>query len=142
MKSKIKKFAIVALALLASACATKYGKEGVFSNGYSDFRIADDTFVVNFRANEYTKSEKVIKYALMRAAELTLQNGYHYFTVLEEADTTKSDLQFDLRRDWTSGSLSQLHYPSLRLKIKCFNQKPSEPNAIEAANYLRYNNQK
>ncbi|MBS0626055.1 MAG: hypothetical protein JSS32_08405 [Verrucomicrobia bacterium] len=144
MKRKINYFFLAALTLLSSACATRYGEAGFFSNGYTDFRYSEDTFDVSFRANEYTKSDKVMKYALLRASELTLKHGYNYFTVLEQSDTTRSALQFNTHQSWstTHGSVSQLHYPSLRLKIKCFAEKPASGDIVDAKEFLSYNSEK
>ncbi len=84
-------------------------------NGYSDLRSGRDTFVVTFRANEMTPAEKVRKYALKRAAELTVKNGYRYFAVLDEI-----------------GDGKHLYYPSLRLTIQCFHERPSGLSVIDA----------
>lgn len=104
---RISKLLIVTFAALLGSCSTLYQKEGIFSNGYSDLRSGKDTFVVTFRANEYTPAEKVRKYALKRAAAITLKNGYQYFVVLDE-----------------TGEGKHLHYPSLRLTIQCFHERP------------------
>jgi hypothetical protein len=96
-------------------CATTYQKEGVFTNGYSDYRVTQDTFVVIFRANEHTPKEDVFKYALQRCAKLTLKNGYRYFAVIEE-----------------TGKGPGLHYPSVRLKIQCFHTPPEALESIDA----------
>lgn len=106
---------LVALA----GCATHYQKETVFSNGYSDYRVSDDRFVVTFRANEFTPAEKVMKYALKRASELTLKQGYRYFVVIEQTDSGK-----------------HLSYPSLRLLIQCHQNPPADRESIDAAQFL------
>jgi hypothetical protein len=108
-------FTLVAL----TGCATLYQKEGVFTNGFSDFRTAEDTFVVTFRANEHTPAEKVLEYALKRASELTLKNGFRYFTVLDQ-----------------TGKGPGLHYPSLRLTIQCFHTAPDNRESIDASSAL------
>ncbi len=105
---------ICILVALAS-CATIYQKEGIFSNGYSDLRSGKDTFVITFRANEFTPAKKVRKYALQRAASITLKNGYRYFVVLDE-----------------TGEGKHLHYPSLRLTIQCYHDRPLGAASIDA----------
>jgi hypothetical protein len=107
----IKFLALVAL----TSCATIYQKEGIFTNGYSDLRSGQDTFVITFRANEHTPAAKVKKYALKRAAELTLKNGYRYFVVLDE-----------------TGKARNLYYPSIRLTIQCFHDRPADRPAHDA----------
>ena len=95
-------FALLLPIVALTGCATAYQKEGIFTNGYSDFRSAEDTFVVTFRASEHTPADQVLKYALERSAKLTLKHGFRYFTVLDK-----------------TGTGSNLHYPSLRLTIQC-----------------------
>lgn len=111
---RIGKILLISMVALSS-CATLYQKEGIFTNGYSDLRSGRDTFVVTFRANEMTLPEKVRKYALKRAAAVTLKNGYRYFTVLDE-----------------TGEGKHLHYPSLRLTIQCFHERPIDRPSIDA----------
>lgn len=112
---QITKILIISMVALTS-CATLYQKEGIFTNGYSDLRSGRDTFVVTFRANEFTPAEKVRKYALKRAAAVTLKHGYRYFTVLDE-----------------TGEGKHLHYPSLRLTIQCFHERPFDRPSLDAA---------
>lgn len=107
---------ILMLSMVAlSSCATLYQKEGFFSNGYSDLRSGRDIFVITFRANEHTPAKKVKKYALRRAAEVTLKNHYRYFVVLDEI-----------------GEGKHLYYPSLRLTIQCFHEMPLGKDAYDA----------
>lgn len=120
----MKKIKFLLLSLLLpliglTACATHYHREGIFHNGYSDYRVADNRFVVTFRANEFTPQEKVLEYALKRAAVLALKEGFRYFTVVEQIDSAK-DLQ----------------YPSLRLTIQCYGEPPLESEAIDAPAFL------
>jgi hypothetical protein len=113
------------LTLLLAGCATTYQKEGFFSNGYSDSRESKDVFTVTFRANEHTPSEKVYQLALQRASELTLKHHYKYFIVLEQINSSKKK----------KAKQKALHYPSICLKIQCF-QDP-QPGAIDAEQYLK-----
>lgn len=112
-------FALAIPLVAISGCATHYQKESVFQNGYSDYRVADDRFVVTFRANEFTPREKVMKYALKRAAELTLKQGFRYFAVIEQTDSGK-----------------HLNYPSLRLLIQCYQTPPIDRESIDAPQFL------
>jgi hypothetical protein len=97
-------------------CATVYQKEGVFTNGYSDYRKSEDTFVVVFRASEHTPEEKVLAYVLKRASELTLKSGFRYFSILEKV-----------------GKAPGLHYPSIRITIQCSHAETAEREWIDAA---------
>jgi len=111
---KFNKLVILSMVVLTS-CATIYQQEGFFSNGYSELRSGQDIFVVTFRANEHTPPKKVKKYALRRAAEVTRKNGFQYFTVLSEI-----------------GEGKHLHYPSIRLTIQCFHDRPFGIEVMDA----------
>lgn len=72
--------AAVMLALALAGCATAYQPEGA-TGGYTDKKLADDTYRVSFNGNGYTSRQAVEKYFLYRCAELTLKHGYAYFQV-------------------------------------------------------------
>jgi hypothetical protein len=80
-----------AAALLVAACATPtpyqpLGAQGTgASGGYANVRIAADRYRVTFAGNSLTSRERVETYLLYRAAELTLEQGYDSFTIVERA---------------------------------------------------------
>jgi hypothetical protein len=51
--------------------------------GYSEQQIEDNRYRVTFAGNDLTAADTVQNYLLYRAAELTLDNGYDYFTVVD-----------------------------------------------------------
>jgi len=78
-------------ALLAGACQsgpTPYQASTRMDGGYSQTRIEDARFRITFKGNSMTDRERVENYMLFRAAELTLENGYDNFTIVER-DTDK-----------------------------------------------------
>jgi hypothetical protein len=85
--------AAAALCAGLAACATPTPyqpniKGQSTSGGYSEFRVEPNRFRVNFAGNSLTSRETVEGYLLFRAAELTVQNGYDWFTVVDR-DTDK-----------------------------------------------------
>jgi hypothetical protein len=62
--------------------ATPY-QPAVYGYGYSEQQIEDNRYRVTFAGNELTAADTVQNYLLYRAAELTLDRGYDYFTVVE-----------------------------------------------------------
>jgi len=82
-----------ALALSACATATPYqpAQPGHSqAGGYSEYRVESDRWRVHFAGNSLTSRETVETYLLFRAAELTVQNGYDWFSVVNrqtERDT-------------------------------------------------------
>jgi len=111
MKQKNK---LLSLLLLLVGCATPYQEEGFFTNGYSNDRLAEDIFVITYHANEMTKPDDVLKYALRQCSKVTQKNGYRYFTVLETIDYKSKK------------KVPGLHYPSVQMTIKCFHDTPQE----------------
>ncbi len=80
--------------LAACATATPYqpaGRDGT-PYGYSDRQIEQDRFRVSFSGNALTNRETVEDFLLYRAAELTLQRGYDYFTVADRG--TEADRRY------------------------------------------------
>ncbi len=90
MKNNILKNSLIAgtFALMLSACATvtpyKAAPEGVNGFGYKDTKIETGKHRVSFRGNSNTDRATVENYILLRAAELTLQDGFGHFVILDE----------------------------------------------------------
>lgn len=82
-------FTLATIAVLAIAgCAhpTPYQPQSASSShstGYSDERLSADRFRVSFRGNSLTSRETVEAYLLYRAAELTVEQGYDWFSVID-----------------------------------------------------------
>jgi hypothetical protein len=51
--------------------------------GYSEQQIEDNRYRVTFAGNDLTPADTVQNYLLYRAAELTLDRGYDYFTMVD-----------------------------------------------------------
>lgn len=88
---------VAAAALALSACATStstpYAPAGSDSRyGYSDQRLESDRYRVTFSGNSLTSREQVEMSLLLRAAELTVQNGRDWFATVNRA--TERDTRF------------------------------------------------
>lgn len=76
--------AAVPLSLLLAACVmpTPYQPaDGGY--GYRDQQIEENRYRVSFDGNASTERDDVQNYLLYRAAELTVQQGYDYFTIVD-----------------------------------------------------------
>jgi hypothetical protein len=62
-----------------------------FTGGYTDQKIDDSTEEVSFRGNGFTAPEKVHTYLLRRCAEVTTQNGFDYFVVVDQQQPNEGD---------------------------------------------------
>lgn len=94
--------ASIALAGLLAACttATPYqpnipGQK--VSGGFSEMRIEQNRFRVTFSGNSLTSRETVEGYLLYRAAELTVEQGYDWFTIVDR--NTEADRRTYVERD-------------------------------------------
>ena len=130
-------------ALLLAGCSTSYHQKGFFGDGYTDYRVNQDKFAVTFRGNEYTDSEDVRRFALTRAAELTLQNGFRYFKVLSEKDVSRQAVETSTTEHDESVVTRKVkkQAPGIDLMIRCFDQEP-DGDAIDAREFLSYNQPK
>ena len=76
----------IGAAVLLTACAsrgmTPYGPADSDGYGYRETRIERDRFNVVFAGDSGTPPGVVENYALLRAAELSLENGYDWFRVV------------------------------------------------------------
>lgn len=66
-----------------AGCATSYQPKS-FSGGYSEIRLREDLFEVSFQGNGSTSRERAADFALLRSAEVALENGFPYFVIISE----------------------------------------------------------
>jgi len=66
--------------IIIASCATPYQKAGI-TGGYSDIQVGENIFQISFRGNGCTSRERASDFCLLRAAEVTLKNGYKYFVI-------------------------------------------------------------
>ena len=79
----------LAAALAVGGCATETSYRpatgsGFARTGYSDRQIEPNRFLVSFSGNSYTSRDTVERYLLFRAAELTVQQGYDNFILVDK----------------------------------------------------------
>jgi hypothetical protein len=72
----------ILITLILQGCATPYSSQG-FMGGFTESRLDSNVFIVNFKGNGFTSSEKAKDYTLLRSAELALEHGYSYFVVTD-----------------------------------------------------------
>jgi hypothetical protein len=108
---------IIFTVLLLAGCATSYHRMG-FTGGYTDEATGKNTFDVSFYGNGSSYTDRVSDFAMLRAAEITLQNGYSFFTVEDKKELLEVSSPFPK--------------PVVRIKILCFVDRPSGGNSYEA----------
>lgn len=94
--------ASIALAGLVGACATATPYQPnipgqAVSGGFSEQRLEENRFRVTFAGNSLTSRETVEAYLLFRAAELTVQQGGDWFSIVDRE--TERDRRTYIDRD-------------------------------------------
>ena len=80
---------ITVCALLLAGCSTAYQSNG-FSGGWRETQLGEDVFQVSFRGNGYTSGDRAADFAFLRCAEVALEHGYSYFTLVESKASTQT----------------------------------------------------
>jgi hypothetical protein len=97
---------VVGLSLAIAGCtsmtATPYQpyrahSAGGIHGGYSEQQLEADRYLVRFHGNSLTSRDRVEGYLLYRAADLTVQHGFDWFTVLDR--NTEHNSQTIVRSD-------------------------------------------
>jgi hypothetical protein len=140
---------------LLSGCATTY-QPSSFSGGFSETRLGEDTFQVSFRGNGYTSTERASDFSLLRSAELTLQNGFRYFIVVDSKESSKLDTYTTPTTSHTTGNAYgygnyaygnsttttyggetyAISKPRATNTIVCFKEKPQVNGLVFEAEYV------
>jgi len=85
----------LAAALALSACATPptlyQASAGRQAIGYSEYRIEPGRYRVTFRGGPGAPPQQVSDYALLRAADLAIADGYDWFRVADRFSEARPD---------------------------------------------------
>jgi hypothetical protein len=119
------------IVLLTSSCAftksTRY-QSNALTGGYTETRLGEDMFDVRFAGNGWTNPEKTNDFCLLRCAELSEQNNYPFFTIIENKEGTVGQ---------TDGAHTNFIYkPTNHNTIKLFKQKPDSYPMVYEAKYI------
>lgn len=121
-------------ALVLSGCmtATPYQPArgvGFSRTGYSEERIEPNRFLVTFAGNSVTDRDTVERYLLFRAAELTVQNGFDHF-VMVQRDTDRQARVYStpgIGSGWGYGGFGGFWGPSWRYHGRGFGWRAWDP---------------
>ena len=98
------KLSAILMVLILSGCATAYQPTG-FSGGFSEIQLADNVWQVSFEGNGYTKDKRARDLALLRSADLTLQQGYTHFLIADSANSHELSTFTMPATSYTTGSI-------------------------------------
>jgi hypothetical protein len=79
----IKLITLFLIVILLTNCSTPYQPKGALG-GYSEEKILDNLYRVEFEGNQHSKPEKIQNYLMYHCAELTQEMGYEYFAIVNE----------------------------------------------------------
>ncbi|MFK8051771.1 MAG: hypothetical protein AB8F65_02265 [Woeseiaceae bacterium] len=88
-----KTLGIVATLAFISGCASNLdyvAAEEPEAFGYSETLVENGQYVVYFNGKRMLRNDRLADYALRRAAELTVSNGYDWFTVLNAGENAEA----------------------------------------------------
>jgi hypothetical protein len=94
---------VSALALI-TGCATSYQPRGL-SGGYSETQLGENIFQVSFHGNGYTSRERASDFALLRSADVTIENGFRYFVVVDSGKSSTNSTYTAPTTSSTSGTV-------------------------------------
>jgi hypothetical protein len=80
---------LLASTLVLTSCATTYQANGL-TGGFSETQLDEDLFTVRFAGNGYTSSERASDFALLRCADLAIQNNFPYFKIIDSQSNMKT----------------------------------------------------
>ncbi|QAU24051.1 hypothetical protein EO087_08645 [Dyella sp. M7H15-1] len=124
-------------ASVLAGCATQYQPLGLLG-GYSDTMLSPDTFQVQFSGNSDTSAERAADLAMLRAADLSRQQGCGYFQILDSGQTattsyvTTTTANGDNRSSNAVTTTEPEVSPKSHLLVKCFKRKPMGLNVYDA----------
>jgi hypothetical protein len=98
--------AIIVLGALLASCATPYGEMGPLG-GVRGSRISEDVAQITASGNAYTDADTIQRFALRRAAEETVLDGFDLFRIIGRGDQTRTGTQTTAfatgRYNWATG---------------------------------------
>lgn len=153
----MKSFLIALISIfILSGCSTKYQQKS-FTGGFSETQLSENSFIVHFKGNAFTSKEKATDFTLLRSAELAINNGFKYFTVINDeynerihvisnpstattnysAITTNGITHGVSTTKYNKGTSSRLVKPRTSSEIICYKVKPNITNIVYEASYLK-----
>ncbi len=116
------KFVIMFLCMiLVTSCATTYRQaKSPTGEGYYDTLLQQDMYEITFNGNSETSPATAQDFALLRAAETCLENGYKTFDIIRSEDKTKTDVgSIPMYGYYSSTIVYSETTPKIMLIIKC-----------------------
>ncbi len=79
----------VFVAILLTSCATGYQKQD-FTEEFSETQLGENIFQISFNGNADTSRERASDLTLLRSAEVAVEKGFRYFTIVDSEKYSKT----------------------------------------------------
>jgi len=123
------------VAVVVGGCATEYQARG-FTGGFTETQVAENVWTIRFAGNGYTGAGQVRDFALLRASEVTLQNGYRYFVVQEQENSAQTDVGSLAGNAYVAPQVYSVHKAGAERTIVCYKEKPQAASIVYDAEFL------
>ena len=120
--------ALLGMLLVLAGCVTPLQPDN-YENKFNVTQLAADQFLVDYSNWDIVADDSVVDFALLRSAEVTLQNGYHYFVMVDgesAADPASAEPPLpDVEYVMHDGMRYRLAAPGADNRIICFRENPA-----------------
>ena len=118
-------FLILSVLIFCGACATPYKQASKSTaEGYFDTKLQDKVYDITFNGNSDTNFKVAKDYALLRAAEVCLENGYQTFQIVNTENNSIEDMavsthtvKYNTGYSYSYSSVSQSNEPQISIVI-------------------------
>ena len=123
----MKAIPLVLLFLLLSACARPLQPDN-YSERISSTQLDNNTFQVSYSGRASSADEKTTDLALLRSAEVALDNGFNYFVIVNVGESDSSTMKVG---DQDENDLEKTSYePTLYRGKRYVHSDPGADNTI------------
>lgn len=139
--NKLKIILMLSCIISVCACATSYKQaKSLTATGYYDSILQEGMYEITFNGNSDTQITTAQDYALLRAAEICIENEYQTFDIINLKDNSKTETGAFTNyygRYYASTYITSSTYPKITLIIKCSKNKDLTFIAQEIKTNLR-----
>ena len=119
MPRKLTVSAAFVIMLASTTACTTYTSDGFFG-GFSETPLAKNTYQIRGSGNKYASASLVRNIALVRAAELTLNNDFYSFIILDQDDWEKTSIGTIPSTYYSQPIITQSSKPITELVVRMF----------------------
>lgn len=136
-KSDAARALILAAAIALCGCATAYQSKSL-TGGFSETDLGPTSFKISFVGNGFTSAERSSDFAMLRAADRSIEDGCNFFGVVNDfeggstSSMTVANVGYGKHGAWGSAFTSPIFKPNSVLLIKCFAVQPPGADLYDA----------